>query len=239
MPMSAVIQWLGQSGFLVKTETGSLAVDPFFGEAKRNNQRIYPPCLPQDPVHVDMILTTHTHWDHFDPVTYRDYVIPKVIVGPGSCIDALKASGLPIEGIRLDRGQSMDRLGFRITAVPADHLLDSVGFLVEFVGLRLYFSGDLMFTADSIMPNAGMKPDITFICINGKLGNMNFREAASYCRIVGTKVGVPTHYDMILHNTENPQQFVLALDEYAPEVVPFVMERGQEYPLQELLNINR
>ena len=89
------------------------------------------------------------------------------------------------------------------------------------------------------MPNIGMKPDITFICINGKLGNMNFREAAIYCRIIQTKIGVPTHYDMILHNTENPQQFVLALADYAPEVVPFIMERGCEYDIQDLLSVSR
>lgn len=237
--MNAVIQWLGQAGFILKTEYGSLAVDPFFGEAKRNNQRIYSPELAQKPVHVDMILTTHTHWDHFDPVTYTDYVIPDVLIGPDSCMEALKETGLPIKGICLNRGHTLERCGFRITAVPADHCCDSVGFLVEFAGIRLYFSGDLMFTSDSIMPNIGMKPDITFICINGKLGNMNFREAAIYCRIIQTKIGVPTHYDMILHNTENPQQFVLALADYAPEVVPFIMERGCEYDIQDLLSVSR
>jgi len=237
--MNAVIQWLGQAGFILKTDKGTLAVDPFFGEAKRNNQRIYPPHLEGGSVHVDMVLTTHAHWDHFDPITYKEYVIPQVIVGPGTCMKALRDSDLSIEGIQLDRGEVLERCDFRITAVPADHEIDSVGYLVEFGGLRLYFSGDLLFSAESIMPNVGMSPDITFICINGKLGNMNFREAASYCRIVNTKVGVPTHYDLILHNTENPDQFVQALSEYAPGVAPFVMERGRSYALQDILAATR
>ena len=117
--MNAVIQWLGQAGFLLKTDKGSLAVDPFFGEAKRNNQRIYPPYLEQGSVHVDMVLTTHAHWDHFDPTAYKEYVIPETIIGPGTCMRALKETDLTIPGIQLDRGEVLERCGFRITAVPA------------------------------------------------------------------------------------------------------------------------
>jgi len=230
-----MIQWLGQAGFILRTDNGSLAVDPFCGEAKGNARRIYPPFIEKGSVQVDMVLTTHIHWDHFDPTTYREYVQPKVIVGPGSCMKALRDSGLPIEGIRLDCGDVLERSGFRITAVMADHHIDSVGYVIEFDGLKLYFSGDVLFTSKTIMPNAGMNPDITFICINGKLGNMNFREAATYCRILGTKVGVPTHYDMICHNTENPKEFIDAMPVYAPEVRTFVMERGREYQISELL----
>ena len=233
--MNAKLMWIGQAGFILKTGQGSLSVDPFCGAAKGNAERIYPPFLEKGSVHVDLVLTTHAHWDHFDPVTYQEYVIPGAIVGPGTCMSALAASGLSIEGIRLDRGQALDRCGFHITATPADHDVDSVGYVVEFDGCKLYFSGDALFTPKTIVPNIGMKPDAAFVCINGKLGNMNYMEAASYCRAIGAKVGVPTHYDLIRHNTENPKEFTDALARVAPEVRSFVMERGKEYDLETIL----
>ncbi len=77
--MGATIMWLGQAGFILKTEKGSLSVDPFCGEAKGNSERIYPPFLEKGSVRVDLVLTTHAHWDHFDPETYEDYVIPDAV----------------------------------------------------------------------------------------------------------------------------------------------------------------
>jgi L-ascorbate metabolism protein UlaG (beta-lactamase superfamily) len=235
--MSATLTWLGQGGFLVKTEKGSLAVDPFLGEALGSSERLYPPSLKNGSVHVDMVLTTHAHWDHFDPslATYRDFVIPELMVGPGSCMEALKKSGLDVEGKQLDRRQSMERAGFTITATSADHTPDSVGYIIEADGYKLYFSGDALFTTTTIVPNINLKPDISCICINGKLGNMNAYEAASYCKALGTKVGIPMHYDLIRHNTENPQEFVNALSHIAPETKGFVMERDTEYTISDIL----
>lgn len=233
--MSATITWLGQAGFILKTNGGTVAIDPFCGTAKGISERMYPNDIEKDSIHVDLVLTTHAHWDHFDADTYRDFVIPKEIAGPGTCMAALEKSGLDIPGTPLNRGGSLDRCGLHITATFADHDVDSVGYIVEFEGKKLYFSGDTLFTTRTITSNAGMAPDLTFICINGKLGNMNYFEAASYCKLLGTKNAVPMHYDMIRHNTENPQEFVNAAARVAPSVHPHVLERRKEYDLADLL----
>jgi L-ascorbate metabolism protein UlaG (beta-lactamase superfamily) len=235
--MSATLTWLGQGGFLVQTDKGSLAVDPFFGNALGSSERLYPPSLKDGSVKVDMVLTTHAHWDHFDPATetYREYVIPQLMVGPGSCMEALEQSGLDIPGKRLDRHQTMEGAGFTITATPADHTPDSVGYIIEADGYKLYISGDALFTTTTIMPHINLHPDISCICINGKLGNMNAYEAASYTKALGSKVSVPMHYDLIRHNTENPQEFVNALAHITPESKGFVMERNVAYLIAEMV----
>jgi len=151
---------------------------------------------------------------------------------------ALEKSGLDIPGIKLDRKEEIERVGFRIKATMADHDVDSVGFLIETEGYRLYFSGDTLFTTKSIMANIGMTPDIAFVCINGKLGNMNYFEAASFCRVIGAKYAVPTHYDTIEHNTENPKEFTDALARTAPDIHAVVLERGREYKIEEIINFN-
>lgn len=232
--MAATLTWLGQAGFILDTGKATIAVDPFCGTAKGNSERIYPNDIEKGAYKVDMVLTTHAHWDHFDADTYRDYVIPSVIIGPGTCMDALEKSGLGIEGIRLDRRGSIERCGVKITATYADHDVDSVGYIVEFDGYKLYFSGDTLLTVRTITSNAGMNPDLMCICINGKLGNMNAFEAASYVKLVGAKNAIPMHYDMIRHNTENPKEFTDAVSRMSPDTKAHVLERRKAYPLAAL-----
>lgn len=231
----ATLTWLGQAGFILDTGKAKIAVDPFCGTAKGNSERIYPNDIEKGAYKVDLVLSTHAHWDHFDPETYTDYVIPQAIVGPGTVMDALAKSGLAIEGIRLDRRGTLERCGVKISATYADHDVDSVGYIVEFDGYKLYFSGDTLLTVRTITMNAGMAPDLMCICINGKLGNMNAFEAASYVKLVGAKAAIPMHYDMIRHNSENPKEFTDAVSRMAPSVRAFVPERKKAYALSEIL----
>jgi len=50
-------------------------------------------------------------------------------------------------------------------------------------------------------------PDMTFICINGRLGNMNVEEALVVAKKIGAAVNIPNHYDMFESNSENPYLF--------------------------------
>ncbi len=84
--------------------------------------------------------------------------------------------------------------------------MDSVGYPSSSDGRKLYFSGDALFTTKTVVPNVGLAPDAAFVCINGKLGNMNYFEAASFCKVLGAKTGVPTHYDLIRHKHGKPER---------------------------------
>lgn len=229
-------EWIGQAGVIVRTPSAVIAVDPFCGTAKDNSERIYPNDIPKRGVLADAVLSTHAHWDHFDPETYRDYVIPETIVGPTSCIRALEKEELDIPGVRLDIGETTQIKDVKIKAVTASHSDPfSVGFLLEVCGKKVYFCGDTLFTGEIIVRNAGMEPDLSFVCINGKLGNMNHYEAASYCKIIGSKAAVPVHYDLIRHNTENPKEFIDSMKKIAPSIKVTVMERRKEYGMEQLL----
>ena len=70
--------------------------------------------------------------------------------------------------------------------------------------------------------------DVLFICINGKLGNMNVEEAIKLTEEIGARVGVPTHYGMFAVNTEDPTK-------YTSRVKPsFEMFVGVEYDAREI-----
>ena len=68
-----------------------------------------------------------------------------------------------------------------------------------------------------------------FICINGKLGNMNVEEALKLTEILSPRVGVPTHYGMFESNTEDPEKYTSRVAH------GFEMKHNTEYTAKEIL----
>ena len=236
--MALTITWLGQSGYLLNNGQGTLAVDPFCGRPQQGMRRIYEPDEALRGTHVDMVACSHPHWDHFDPFTYREFVIPKTFLGPSSCIRAMQADETmrAIETVTLNCGQTYAAKGFELTAVLADHDNDSIGIVVRSEGVTLYFTGDTIFSSNLLMRNFGIHPDIICVCINGKYGNMHYVEAALYCSFQHARYAIPAHHDMIQNNTEDPESFVSALGTYAPETKGRILERGRAYDVHALMD---
>ena len=78
--------------------------------------------------------------------------------------------------------------------------------IVKAENKTLYFSGDTLYN-EKLLDIAQYNPDITFICINGRLGNMNVEEALVVAEKIGAKINIPNHYDMFASNSENPRLF--------------------------------
>ena len=80
-PGSLFIWWLGQSGFVIKSRTGLLAVDLYLSEHlthkyeltnRRHIRMTRAPIRGHDLTGVDLILASHKHSDHLDPGTIPD-----------------------------------------------------------------------------------------------------------------------------------------------------------------------
>jgi len=75
-PGSLRIWWIGQEGFVIKSASLVVYIDPYLSTyAERvtkgrpdEHVRIKPaPMQPQDVDHADLVLCTHDHADHIDP----------------------------------------------------------------------------------------------------------------------------------------------------------------------------
>ncbi|MBQ6613945.1 MAG: hypothetical protein IIX18_01360, partial [Clostridia bacterium] len=102
------------------------------------------------------------------------------------------------------------------------------GLIIRANGKTVYISSDTLYD-EKLFEIAQYKPDVTFICINGKLGNMNVEEAVITAKKIGAKVNIPNHYDMFASNSENPELFTEKLDN------GFIMEFNREYNLSEII----
>ena len=127
-----------------------------------------------------------------------------------------------------DEGTKYNIGKFELEAVYADHTVPAVGVIVKHNGITMYFSGDTEYNK-KLEELKNYSIDVMFICINGKLGNMNVEEAVKLTKIINPKVGVPTHYGMFESNTENPVNYTSKLK------CGFEMEYNKKYEVSEVI----
>jgi L-ascorbate 6-phosphate lactonase len=229
------LRWLGQAGYLLEAEGQLLAIDPYCTDviAHTGMARRYPSLIEKGGLEADAAIATHNHADHLDVETLRDYIGFRRFYGPGSCVAAMKKAGFPEEKLHtLDRGQTAREGAFQLTASFAEHTEDSISVLVECGGYRVYFSGDSRYNL-KLLEARKLKPQLMFICINGKYGNMGWREATALAEQLGVKAAIPMHYDMFEVNSEDPLPFINAMNGFG--IRSRELERGKTYELSELL----
>lgn len=224
------IKFLGQSGYELRSGGTRIFIDPYFSDSVNRvsgRARLLPiPLNPRD-LQCDAVICTHDHLDHLDPDTVCQISKAQFFITTGEGKAHLEALGRTNVAV-LHPGESMTVGDFQITAVFADHTVEAIGLMVEWAGKKLYFSGDTLYN-EQLFAIADHRPDVTFICINGRLGNMNVEEAIKVAKTIGAKVNIPNHYDMFASNSEDPHLFADRMDGSR------ILEFNKSYSLEELL----
>ena len=207
------VRFLGQSGYVVKTDTTEIVIDPYLSDSVNRvagRPRLLPvPIQPAD-VCCDAVVCTHNHLDHLDPDTVKEIANEQFFITTNEGKDVLNEMG-KTNVTALQVGDTITVGNIHITAVFADHTVEAFGLIVKADGKTLYFSGDTLYN-ERLFEIAQYAPDVTCICINGRLGNMNVCEALKVAKRIGAKVNVPNHYDMFASNAEDPHAFADHID---------------------------
>jgi L-ascorbate 6-phosphate lactonase len=225
------ITWLGQGGFLLRDGTHTLCIDPYLSDAVNRvagRPRLLPPPIAPEALRADAVVCTHNHLDHVDIDA-----IPKMPLNGMRFYAPRDAKATLLEcGVRqytpFDEGESFTLGAFRVTAVPAKHSCPAIGLLVRHGDHTLYVSGDTEYD-ERLEQLRDAHVDVMFICINGKLGNMNVQEAIRLTERIDPRVGVPMHYGMFASNTEDPKSYTTHIPH------GFEMKYGRETPIKEIL----
>lgn len=209
--MALEIKWIGQGGYIFNLGDKILCVDPYLSNSMANNDefgRLVPiPIQPED-LKADMIICTHDHIDHLDGATISNTNMDEILYGgPDSCIQHYKKIGIPDDNIVcINSGQTYELGEAKIHGVFAEHTEDSIGVVVEYDGVVIYLVGDSLYH-ERLLEVKKLDPNILISCINGRLGNMNYKEAANLAIELGVEVAIPSHYGMVAENTEDPNKF--------------------------------
>lgn len=257
VPRSIAVWWLGQSGFLIKSPSAVLVVDPYLSESltakyahtdRPHVRMTAAPLRGEDLRDVDVVLASHKHSDHLDPGTApailsaspeARLVVPRALAGHA------EAMGIPLgRTTGIDAGETVEIAGFRIRALPSAHEgLDTdanghhlyLGFVVESEGLRLYHSGDGL-AYEGLVEALGPGPfDVMFLPINGRdsrrgvPGNMTAAEAVDLAGRVRPRYVVPHHYDMFTFNTAPVGEFEAEARRLPAGVASKVLRCGERW----------
>lgn len=224
------IRSLGQSGYELQSGSTHILIDPYLSDSVNRvagRARLLPIPINPSNIKCDAVICTHDHLDHLDPDTACQISKEQFFITTGEGKTHLEKLGRTNVAV-LHPGESMTVGDFQITAVFADHTVEAIGLMVEGSGKKLYFSGDTLYN-EKLFQLAAYKPDITLICINGRLGNMNAEEAIKVAKKIGARVNIPNHYDMFASNSEDPHLFADRIEGSR------ILEFNKSYSLEELL----
>lgn len=199
---------LGQSGYMLKTANSEIIIDPYLSDVVNRvagRARLLPPAIDPENIKADAVICTHNHLDHLDTDAVLKMPAKQFFISTNEGVLKLRELG-HTNARALTAGNSVTIGDFEITAVYAKHTVEAFGLIVKAEGKTLYFSGDTLFD-EKLFGISKFKPDYTFICINGKLGNMAVDEAVTVAEKIGAKVNIPNHYDMFASNSEDPRLF--------------------------------
>lgn len=226
------ITWVTQGGFVFEADGFRLVVDPYMSDSLAGKvTRLVGFPLTLEELRPDAVICTHDHLDHLDPETIAMISghYPRCLFGgPERAKGHLEELG--IDSPLLLEVSHLVTLGpFCVTPVFARHSDPSaVGLVIETDRRRIYLTADTEYD-DRLFSAATTAPDALLICINGRLGNMNWQEAAQTARRLGAQIALPMHYGLFVENTEDPAPFIATCREAG--IASYEMPLGEPFTL--------
>lgn len=146
------LTWVGHATWLVQLGGHRVLTDPVWSaKLGPGIHRNVAPGLALDEARPTVVVVSHNHRDHLDAPTIARLGPEPTYVVPAALGHFFRKRGCP-RVVELDRWQSTDLDGLRVTLVPSQHwsqrgLLDRNdtlwgGFVLEGDGKRVYFAGD-------------------------------------------------------------------------------------------------
>ena len=177
-----------------------------------------------DPFHIeenyqdaDIILITHSHYDHFseediEKVRKADTII---YVTEDYVENARQLGFSENKIIGVKPNQTYYEGNIEINTVPAYNVNKQfhpkennwVGYILKIDGISYYIAGDTDITEE----NKKIKCDVAFVPVGGTY-TMTAKEAAELVNIIKPKVAIPIHYGDIVGTKEDATTFVNSLE---------------------------
>ncbi len=198
------LKWLGHSGFLIKN-SNVIYIDPYI--------------IKEDSEKADLILITHSHYDHCSVADLSKIVKEGTkIVITADCQSKITRFDVPIKIEIIEPGQEIVFGSVKISAIPAYNTDKSfhpkeenwIGYLIKTEGVIIYHAGDT-----DVIPEmeklTGYKQQgkqfVALLPVGGRF-TMTPEEAAEAANIIKPDIAIPMHYGSVVGNEEDAKEFV-------------------------------
>lgn len=260
LPGSLAIWGLGQMGVALKGGKGGLIyIDPVLTDvvaikipsAAEHFRRAFPPPLePEQITNARLVLCTHDHLDHTDPLTLGPIChssLEAQFAAPRWADESFAEAEIPNDRrLYLSPGVPMNLGEFTITAIPSAHYeiqhTPELGYrffsyLVEWNGVRFFHSGDTLLTQEYEASLRKLNaPHVVMLAANGRdarreredvLGNLQPAEAVWLAQTLGADVLIGGHNDLFLWNALPAGDLANAVERIHPRQKFLTLQPGQ------------
>lgn len=196
------VTWYGQGSLRIISGGKCVYIDPLW--------------IVEEMHDADIILITHTHFDHLSEDDI-DKVIKEdtVFVAPQDCINQLKKE-YDREMIVIMPGEEIDVKDVHIQAVAAYNVVKTqnhpkennwVGYVVTTEEGKYYYTGD----TELIPEMEGLDVDVIFVPLGQTYTMNNVQQAVDAVKASGAKKAVPVHYGEYEGSEGDVQTFKMLL----------------------------
>lgn len=235
------ITFMGQAGFIFEAGDGtSVGVDLYLSDACYRYfgfKRLMPYIADAGSLDLDFIVSTHAHFDHFDPDSVPVLLSNSKTRMIAACDVKAEAERLGLDESKISYvkvGDSVEAGSVRLEAIECDHgegTPDAVGILLEMDGKRIVIAGDTCFHEEYFSSEKVRGADILILPINGAYGNLNEIEAVKAVSIAKPTLAIPCHYWNFAEHGGDPEKFASEMQEKIPEVPYLLMRPGETFEI--------
>ncbi|CAN5550876.1 MBL fold metallo-hydrolase [soil metagenome] len=244
----ATITYVGHGTVLIERDGVRALTDPVLGERVLFLRREAPPPDLERISEPDVVLVSHSHYDHLDVGSLRRVARAATVVLPRGCGRYARRARVG-SVIELEAGEGADAAGLAVEAVHADHIgarrrfsrpLPSLGYVLP-GSPSVYFAGDtdlyeemsgLRGSVDvALLPVAGWGPKVG-------VGHMDAERATRAVELIRPDVVVPIHWGTLaapryrLPDLKAPaREFAELVGRRAPETEVALLDPGESIEL--------
>jgi len=198
------IKWLGHSGFLIKNSK-VIYIDPY--NLKENSEK------------ADIILITHSHYDHCSFADLQKIIKEgtKIFI-TADCQSVVTRFNIIIEMVIVEPGQEFDLGDIKISTLPAYNLDKTfhpkdegwVGYVIKIENVLIYHTGDVDLIPEMQKLTGFKQPGKQFVAllpIGGRF-TMSVDEAVEAAKLIKPSLAIPMHWGSIIGSKEDAEEFV-------------------------------
>jgi len=200
------VKWLGHSGFLIRNSTKGKVVyiDPYN--------------IKEDSEKADLILITHSHYDHCSVADLKKIVKEGTkIILPADCQSKVMRFDISVKIEIVEPGKKLEYGEIKIDVFHAYNIDKEfhpreegwVGYLIKINGLLIYHAGD----TDSIPEMQNLtghkqpgKKLVALLPVGGRF-TMSAEEAVEAAKVIKPDIAIPMHYGSIVGDEKDAQEF--------------------------------
>lgn len=197
------IKWMGHAGFLIKNSK-VIYIDPYN--------------LKDEYEKADIILITHSHYDHCSVADMNKILKEGTrIIMTADCQSKITRFDVPIKMEIIEPDQEISYENIKILAVPAYNLDKPfhnknegwIGYLIKVDNTLIYHAGDTDKIPEMQKLTGHKQPGKEFIAllpIGGRF-TMTAEEAAEAAKLLKPTLAIPMHYGSVVGSEDDAQEF--------------------------------